>query len=113
MDRLYMSYLRSKYTLGTSSHDNGQKSQKGFRNECGIMLGRPLFTDSFGDTVKQYSTCGVFYDYDNLSELIQLARLYPYSSPAYNSLVNLQRKKTIENTIELQLERLFEKHSIN
>lgn len=112
MDKLYRSYLRSRYTLATSSHDNGMRSAKGFRNEVGIMLGRPLFTDDFTDSIRQYIAHGIFYDYHNLEDLITMARLYPYSSPAYNHLVALQRKWTIHNTIELQLERLLSKHGI-
>lgn len=112
MDKLYRSYLRCRYTLGTSSHDNGLRSAKGFRNEVGIMLGRPLFTDDFTDSINQYLPFGIFYDYHNLEDLITAAHLYPYSSPAYNSLVELQRKWTVANTIELQLERLLSKHGI-
>lgn len=112
MDKLYKSYLRSRYTLATSSHNNGMRSAKGFRNEVGIMLGRPLFTDNFVDSVKQYLPFGIFYDYYNLSELITLSHLYPFGSPAYYKLVEIQRKATIKNTIELQLERLLNKHGI-
>jgi hypothetical protein len=112
MDKLYRSYLQSRYTLATSSHDNGMRSAKGFRNEVGIMLGRPLFTDDFDDSIKQYLSHGIFYDYYNLEDLITVARLYPFASPAYNKLVELQRSWTVENTIEKQLERIFEKHAI-
>lgn len=113
MDKLYRSYLKCRYTLATSSHDNGMRSAKGFRNEVGIMLGRPLFTDNFPDSIKQYLAYGVFYDYDDLSGLIRMAQFYPYSSPAYYQLVELQRRWTMENTVEKQLERKFEKHAIS
>lgn len=112
MDKLYRSYLRSKYTLGTSSHHNTMRSAKGFRDAVGISLGRLLLVDDFPDSVRQYRGCGLFYKYDDLDTLFELVESHPYSSPAYLSQLKLQQDWLANNLIEQQLERLFTKYGI-
>jgi hypothetical protein len=112
MDKLYRSYLECYYTLGTSSHDNGMRSQKGFRNEVGIMLGRLLITDDFPDTKKQYGLTTPYYEYDDLDTLLHLLKIYPPKGDNYRLALRKQQSYAVHNTIEIQLERLLRKHEI-
>lgn len=112
MDKLYKSYLQSKYTLGTSSHDNGSRSVKGFRDYIGMILKRPLLVDDFPDSLRQFEKCGVFYKYEDLNTLLESIKLYPYGSEAYNKLGDIQQEWVINNTIEKQLEDILERYKI-
>ncbi len=112
MDKLYRSYLRCRYTLGTSSHDNGMRSQKGFRNEIGPLNSRLLITDSFLDTVNQYKDIGIYYDYDDLNTIVNIIKEYPYGSDQYKKKAEEQKEWVVNNTIEKQLKNIFVKHGI-
>jgi hypothetical protein len=77
-----------------------------------MILKRPLLVDDFPDSLRQFEKCGVFYKYEDLSTLLELIKLYPYGSRAYNKLGDIQQKWVIDNTIEIQLEKLLHKHNL-
>ncbi len=111
MDRLYWSYLDSRFTLATSSHDNGMRSAKGFRDSVGVLLGRLVLADNFPDTMRKYPDF-VFYDYDDLDSIIDLADYYAARPGEYAAKLAAQQEWARAHTIERQLETLLKKHDI-
>lgn len=111
LDKLYRSYLRSWFTLGTTSHDNGMRSAKGFRDTVGIMLARPLLYDWHEDTFRDYPE-SIFYEYDNLPTLLDLAEKYLSDTNLYQKKLHRQQEWAKTHTIEQQFIRLFPKYGI-
>jgi hypothetical protein len=55
LDRLLNMYCNSKFTLGTTSHDNPKfHGMKGFRDWIGPFLGSLLIYDDYKDVIKRY-----------------------------------------------------------
>lgn len=97
LDKLYRSYLQSKYVLETSSHDNGMRSAKGFRSCVGIALGRLVLADVFADHgMYPYA----HYNYDDPNTIFDLAEYFNKNPDRYQRRLLQQQSWLRENTIE-------------
>lgn len=111
LHRLFSHYSRSKWTLGTTSHNNPKiRGMKGFRDWIGPKLGAPLIYDNYPQVMGAYGMVVPYYDYNDFSSI---TRLVESISDEKRTEISINQCFWIQNnTIEDQLYRVIKKHGI-
>lgn len=108
--RLFTHYKQSRWTLGTTSHNNPQiRGMKGFRDWIGPFLGAPLIYDNYFQVMGAYGSVVPYYDYTDFSSIKSLINM---SENKREELCTKQRMWARLNTIEEQLYKVCKKHGI-
>lgn len=113
LDRLFTAYSKSRFTLGTTSHDNPAfHGMKGFRDWIGPFMGSLLIYDDYPEIISKFDGGATvpIYGYGNFEELIEVANYFTINKTHYNALLEKQKEWARKNTIEEQLLYLLEKH---
>lgn len=113
IDRLIQHYKNSKFTLGTSSHDNPLLTQcvKGFRDFMGPAAGSLLIYDN-NPAIRLYNCPMPVHPYGDFDRLISLTEEYKSNPLIYQSTLEAQQKWVLENTIEKQLFKKLKEHKL-
>lgn len=115
VEKIYRTYVRSRFTLGTTSHDNPTiRGMKGWRDWIGPHLGAALIYDDHPDVLRKYHNNGLVpvYPYGDFEKICVLADELKANSRLFDALLERQRQWAEANTIERQLASLLIKHGI-
>lgn len=114
LERLFEHYIKSWFTLGTTSHNRPElcdkQGSKFFRDELGPILDSLLIYDGCENTKRKYGDASVpFYDYYNNESIISLYKEL-YDTPKYYELLNKQKTWVLNNSFEQRLIKALLKH---
>ncbi len=116
-ERLFENYLKSKFCLGTTSHNRAELTKlgcmKGFRDWIAPVLDCLLIYDDHPNIMSVFNQDNIIptYKYDDLTTLSKVYEEY-WLNEKYFDLLGRQKEWTINNTIERQLVELMLKHKI-
>lgn len=113
-NRLFEHYCRSKFTLGTTSHNRPELTTmgcvKGFRDSLGPILGSLLIYDEHPNISSMYHNTVPFYNYNDFDSIVELIKHIMSCDYLYNNLLLKQINWNIYNTIDKQLVRISLKY---
>jgi hypothetical protein len=109
IDRLIDHFIKSKITLGTTSHTIPNfHGIKGFRDWIGPFTNTPLIYDDWHLVQKLYGDIVPYYRYNHPEDIVDLF----YKVDGNFEIINKQQLWAIENTIDKQLCRLLQKYGL-
>ena len=118
IERLLSHYTRSKFTLGTSSHNRPELTRLGcmkfFRDELGPLLNSLLIYDKHPNVELRYNygkEVVPLYDYDNFESILDLHKKL-WNSVEYDRLLFKQKIFVMRHSFERELLRCLVKHNI-
>ena len=114
LERLFEHYIKSWFTLGTTSHNRPELTEKQgskfFRDELGPILDSLLIYDGCENTRRKYGDASVpFYDYYNNESIIDIYKKL-HDKPEYYELLNKQKTWVLNNSFEQRLIKTLLKH---
>lgn len=111
LQRLFRYYSLSRWTLGTTSHNNPAiRGMKGFRDWLGPVLGAPLIYDNYNQVMAAYGSIVPYYEYTDFSSITTTVNRF--SEEQRMELAYDQWEWIRFNTIEEQLFKVCKRYGI-